>query len=103
MYLVISASSIPLFFNFNFKKKIPVTKIVVYYSGCLPGISAIFPNGKTYRVEGKNENSVIKLQMIIPQTVTDKLELNIDQRILGEKLIISEIEIWGNSNKRDEK
>ena len=89
--------------HFNFKKKIPVTKIVVYYSGCLPGISAIFPNGKTYRVEGKNKNSVIKLQMIIPQTVTDKLELNIDQRILGEKLIISEIEIWGNSNKRDEK
>ncbi|MBR2440700.1 MAG: hypothetical protein IKB25_10925 [Lentisphaeria bacterium] len=82
--------------NFHFKKKVPISKIVIYYTGNLPGVSAVFPNGKTYRVRGKSVTGVEKLELNIPETVSDSVEVVIDQRILGEKITISEIEIFGN-------
>lgn len=90
----------PLKIRFDFKKKIPVTKIVIFYTGCLPGFSAVFPNGKIYSRKGAMVDHVKRLELNVPETFTDKVDLVIDQRILGELLTISEVEIWGNARKK---
>ena len=83
--------------NFNFNKEIPISKIVIYYSGNLPEAEAIFPNGKFYRIKGGTSAGVARLELNVPVTISKSVEIRIAQRLLGEKITISEIEIFGNS------
>ena len=85
----------PLQITFHFGKKVKVNKMVLFYSGELPG-GTLSLAGKTHTFQGGTADSITvrKLVFPIPETETEELKLEIPARIKNS-LTISEVEFWG--------
>ena len=80
--------------KFRFDKNVCPTELVLFWQGELPDFTIKFPNGKEIRCKGETTTQVLKRSIPLPGTRINELTVSFDKRKNGNKLTLSEVEIW---------
>ena len=79
----------------NFGKKVPVRRVKIFWSGTLPEVTVTAPDGRKAVIPGGKTPDVQMSETALKTgTPVSSLILSLGARPKGEKLILSEIEIW---------
>ncbi|MBE6370853.1 MAG: hypothetical protein E7055_02115 [Lentisphaerae bacterium] len=79
----------------DFGKKVPARRVKIFWSGTLPEVSVTAPDGRKAVIPGGKTPDVRMSETALPAGApVSSLVLSLGARPEGEKLILSEIEVW---------
>lgn len=87
----------PFVIDFDFARQVKVRSLRIFFQGTLPDFEVVADDGRPFAAAGATTDEVVCREVTLPAPKnTRHLRLRMKERPADAKLILSEIEVWGN-------